>query len=275
MRATPAAPATQPSPNSGSRFTSGRSPIRLARRASSDGTLSPVTVVEMMRSTSSGLQPRLLQRAGHRLLAQLERGRAIGVVGRGEPAQLFIFGDRDGQPSRLDPGRAGETLEDRPAEARQLRNYLVLTVHMRWQSHLDRGHCGRIRPALYHSYDISRAPCPAARAELLARPYRDLDRAALEPELLAELALDEPHVPGVERPGREQHEPRRARCPAWVANSTRGARPPRTGCGVACTSAVSHWLSCPVGDALLPAAPAPCAGPARACRRPGRSSRRC
>ena len=34
--------------------------------------------------------------------------------------------------------------------------------------------------------------------------------------------------------------------PAWVANSTRGARPPRTGCGVACTSAVSHWLSRPV-----------------------------
>ena len=42
------------------------------------------------------------------------------------------------------------------------------------------------------------------------------------------------------------------RVPAWVAKSTRGARPPRTGCGVACTTAVMNWLSWPVGYPLLP-----------------------
>ena len=53
----PAAPATQPSPNSGTRRTSGRSPIRPAIRASSVGTASPVTVVVMIRSTSDGSRP--------------------------------------------------------------------------------------------------------------------------------------------------------------------------------------------------------------------------
>lgn len=55
MRATPAAPATQPRPNSGTRLTSGRSPTRVASRASNVGTASPVTVVEKTMSTSDGL----------------------------------------------------------------------------------------------------------------------------------------------------------------------------------------------------------------------------
>src|SRR5271167_2450868 len=55
MRATPAAPATQPSPNSGTRLTSGRKPTRVASRASRVGTANPVTVVEKTMSTSEGL----------------------------------------------------------------------------------------------------------------------------------------------------------------------------------------------------------------------------
>ena len=45
---------------------------------------------------------------------------------------------------------------------------------------------------------------------LLARPYRDLHRRTREVELLAQLALDEPDVPGIQQPRREQHELRRA-----------------------------------------------------------------
>ena len=52
----PAAPATQPRPNSGTRFTSGRSPTRAAIRASRDGTARPVTVAETIRSTSVGVR---------------------------------------------------------------------------------------------------------------------------------------------------------------------------------------------------------------------------
>ena len=50
----------------------------------------------------------------------------------------------------------------------------------------------------------------SAGAEFLAGPDRDLHRAALETELLAEFALHEPLVAGVERAGGEEHEPRRA-----------------------------------------------------------------
>ncbi len=52
----PAAPATQPSPTIGTRRTSGRSPISEAIRASSDGTASPVTVADTIRSTSVGVR---------------------------------------------------------------------------------------------------------------------------------------------------------------------------------------------------------------------------
>jgi hypothetical protein len=52
----PAAPATQPSPTRGTRLTSGRSPTTAAIRASSEGTASPVTVAEMIMSTSVGVR---------------------------------------------------------------------------------------------------------------------------------------------------------------------------------------------------------------------------
>ena len=57
----PAAPATQPRPTSGIRFTSGRSPTWAAIRDSSDGTASPVTVAEITRSTSLGVSPAALR----------------------------------------------------------------------------------------------------------------------------------------------------------------------------------------------------------------------
>ena len=53
----PAAPATQPSPTSGTRLTSGRRPMSEAILASSVGTASPVTVAHMMTSTSVGVSP--------------------------------------------------------------------------------------------------------------------------------------------------------------------------------------------------------------------------
>ena len=56
-RATPAAPATHPRPTRGTRLTSSRRPMRAATRASSDGTASPVIVVDTIRSTSAGERP--------------------------------------------------------------------------------------------------------------------------------------------------------------------------------------------------------------------------
>ncbi|HZP42004.1 MAG TPA: hypothetical protein VFD84_10910 [Candidatus Binatia bacterium] len=53
----PAAPARQPSPKSGVRFVSARSPRRLASRASIDGTATPVTVVEKTWRTSAAATP--------------------------------------------------------------------------------------------------------------------------------------------------------------------------------------------------------------------------
>src|SRR5690606_30111117 len=53
-RATPAAPATQPRPNSGRRLVLARNARRFISRASMDGTASPVTVVNARRSPSPG-----------------------------------------------------------------------------------------------------------------------------------------------------------------------------------------------------------------------------
>ncbi len=53
----PAAPATQPSPNTGIRLTSGRSPSLPASLASTEGAAMPVTEVNMIRSTSPGVSP--------------------------------------------------------------------------------------------------------------------------------------------------------------------------------------------------------------------------
>src|SRR2546430_4073998 len=46
-------------------------------------------------------------------------------------------------------------------------------------------------------------------ALLLARPYRNVDRGTGEVELLAQPALHEPDIAGVELPSGEQHEPGR------------------------------------------------------------------
>ena len=49
----------------------------------------------------------------------------------------------------------------------------------------------------------------AAGAALLADAHRELDRGALEPELLTEPALDEAPVAGLDEAGGEEDEPRR------------------------------------------------------------------
>ena len=56
-RAMPAAPATQPSPNTGTRFTSSRRPRRATSRASMLGAPIPVTVTDITTSTSAGVSP--------------------------------------------------------------------------------------------------------------------------------------------------------------------------------------------------------------------------
>ena len=95
-----------------------------------------------------------------------------------------------------------------------------------------------------------------------------------EPELLAQPALEEPPVARLEEPGGEQHERRRPGArPGWRTGSS-GCLPPRTGGGVAATTSASQRLSCAGRDARVPATPAPCAAPGRACRRRGRSAPR-
>ena len=53
----PEAPATQPRPNDGIRFTSGRSPSFDTSSPSMDGAEMPVTEVNRMKSTSAGRRP--------------------------------------------------------------------------------------------------------------------------------------------------------------------------------------------------------------------------
>ena len=53
----PAAPATQPRPKEGMRFTSGRSPSRDTSRASIEGAAMPVTDVNITKSTSGASRP--------------------------------------------------------------------------------------------------------------------------------------------------------------------------------------------------------------------------
>ena len=56
-RATPAAPAMQPRPKMGVRFTRAGSPSRFMSRASSEGVDTPVTVTKKRWSTSPGSSP--------------------------------------------------------------------------------------------------------------------------------------------------------------------------------------------------------------------------
>src|SRR6266536_723868 len=67
-----------------------------------------------------------------------------------------------------------------------------------------------------------RCPLPAA-ALLLARAHRHVDRRAGKLELLAQAALDEPDVPGVEWCGGEQHEPGRTGAGLRGEEHARGA----------------------------------------------------
>ena len=100
----PAAPATQPNPNSGTRLMSSRKPTRAAIRASSEGTASPVTVVEKMMSTSSGANAGGLQRTVDGPNGQLDGGLDEGVVGRGEVGEQLVVLERQREIPAADPG---------------------------------------------------------------------------------------------------------------------------------------------------------------------------
>ena len=97
----PAAPATQPSPNSGTRLTSGRRPRRAAILASSEGTARPVTVVEKMTPTS-WLQSGGFEGAVKGLLGELEGDVDEDVVRRGEVGDVPVLLERDGQVPAAD-----------------------------------------------------------------------------------------------------------------------------------------------------------------------------
>src|SRR5690606_24765816 len=68
------------------------------------------------------------------------------------------------------------------------------------------GHRPGHGPATVRTRSTTRRSAPP----LLPDPHGDLDGRALEPERLAQPALDEPPVPGLEEPGGEDDEPRRA-----------------------------------------------------------------
>lgn len=129
MRATPAAPATQPRPDSGMRFTSWRSPTRVASRASRVGTASPVTVVE-------------IQRRQQRLLAQAEGDVDVdeGIICLGEAAQPAVAWQRQCGVARLDPAAEGEPSELRAGKVGQRANTLVLAVPVLRECHCHPRH---------------------------------------------------------------------------------------------------------------------------------------
>ena len=131
MRATPAAPATQPSPNSGTRLTSGRNPTRVASRASKVGTASPVTVVEKTISTSAGLT---LAASNAESSARSPSSRAVSMkmsFGFGEAAQFAVLRQRQRDAAGLHAGAGPEPVELRPAEAGQARQCFPLADLMR------------------------------------------------------------------------------------------------------------------------------------------------
>ncbi len=143
----PAAPATQPSPNSGTLTMSARSPSRPATLASNEGTATPVTVVETMTSTSPAESPHCLQRAGDRVGGQVDGVLEERVVGRGEVAHRRVVLDRQDQVAEPHPGVLVEPAEHTAiaigAEAdlgERLGDHL-LGVPMRRQNGFDGRHC--------------------------------------------------------------------------------------------------------------------------------------
>ena len=103
----PAAPATQPRPTSGIRFTSGRSPTWAAIRASSDGTARPVTVAADDEVDVGRREPRGLQGVDERTGTELDRMLDEQVVGRAEVAELGVAVELEHHVPRLAPPRCG------------------------------------------------------------------------------------------------------------------------------------------------------------------------
>ncbi len=76
-------------------------------RASSDGTATPVTVVEMIRSTSLGAQPRLVERAGDRRAPEFDGVLDEQVVGLAEVGQRPAYlAQRQDEVATVDLGAA-------------------------------------------------------------------------------------------------------------------------------------------------------------------------
>ena len=124
----------------GTRLTSARSPIRAAMRASSDGHRTPVTVVDMTRSTSAGSSP---ASASAPSTASAPRSTATSrnaVVGVGEPVEIDVALDRQRQVTGVHPRAAVEAAhqcmrvdigDTQPGE--QLGQF-GLRVSMRWEN---------------------------------------------------------------------------------------------------------------------------------------------
>ena len=100
----------------GTRFTSSRIPIRAAILASSDGTASPVTVVETTRSTSAGVRPAAFSASTSASAPSSTATRDELVVGLVEVAQPQVAVQRQGQVAVADPGVGVDPFEEREVD---------------------------------------------------------------------------------------------------------------------------------------------------------------
>ena len=281
-RATPAAPATQPSPMSGIRFTSGRRPRRAAIRASSDGTAMPVTVVDMITSTSPASSPASCS-APATARAELHGDVDERVVGRREVCRARVVLEGQGEM----PGRDLRAVVQ-PAEKRvvllghthlgEQLGQLLLGVLVRRQDAMDRCHCrhrtngtGRQLRSGRGRSGIARPPAgwgSAARGLLLAchpgadrgghpdqRPDRGRRRAGGGRVVLLGLAVLTGQLSigwsndridcrsGTRRPAAATNRPRRAPCRCDCSTWPAWSRSPRP------SASRSRWG----GSAAIPA----------------------
>ena len=84
-----------------------------ATRASSDGTARPVTVAEMIRSTSCGVSPAALSASVDRAGAELDPASMKASLDSVKSAQLAVPLERQRQVPRVDAGVLVEPAHDR------------------------------------------------------------------------------------------------------------------------------------------------------------------
>ena len=107
---------------------------------------------------------------------------------------------------------------------------------------------------------------PGAALSCLLDPHGNLDRCARETEVFAQSPLKETGDRWASRKPEENSTKRGGWVPAWVANSTLGCRPPRTGGGVAAISAPSQAFKLGRRNALRPTIEGPSRWPGSICR---------